>query len=131
MTSIRLTKGFPLSPTTKFLIRAELMNYFKLNLVGYRATFITNYLKSSLNIDWSCMKFLNYMVNHLKTTSVNNEWIIYIDNYSVLPDTSYTLQSIARLIDMGNMELKGTHIITDAFNYVEKNMTKKLVKIIW
>ena len=118
-------------PLLRALIKQNLIKYFKLNLTGYRVEVVTNYLQSSLNIDWSCMRVLTYMVNHLKITSVDNIFTCTVDNNILLPNTNYRLLDIVKLIEYGNMEVKGVHIIDNAFDYIENNIGKILLRMIW
>ena len=117
--------------TLKLIISQELYKYLKLNLTGYRAQVASNYLKSSFNISWSCMQILLYAINNLKITGINGDYYCSIDNNILLPGTKYKLISIVKMINYGTPGLLGNHIMSKAFEHVERNIGKILLRMIW
>lgn len=54
--------------------------------------------------------------------------IVSIDEEMTLPGTSYRLYDVVKLINYGNLEVKGNGILTDALQYLEHNISKVLAR---
>lgn len=72
---------------------------------------------SSIQIIKIILKNIKYEVNE-KTA------IIQIDNTAVFPFYTFLVKDIVKLIDDGNLEIKGTHIFYNLYKYVETNIHK-------
>ena len=112
-------------------IKRELLRYIKLNLTDMQCKKWNSYMQDQLNLNsWDVIRFLIYTVNSLKFTLNSDGYIVYLDKEHKLPDTNYSLESIMKLIDYGNIEIKGTHIMDNAFAYVENNIDRILLRML-
>ena len=67
-------------------------------------------------------------LNSIRTIDGNRITQIVVQNKTLYKDTRITTQTMAKLIDVGNMEISGTHLFSIVFNRVRSNMSKYLTK---
>lgn len=70
----------------------------------------------SIGIDYSTMEILKLAINNLEVKEVNGTYQIEISN--ILKIKQYTLNQLVKLIDYGNMEVKGVGIIKEIEDYI-------------
>lgn len=110
------------------IIKVELLLYFRLNLHDDIEIKWNNYFKNIIKIDIDCKDLLKFMLNNLHfTTDTNGNYVVMIDGNIKLPNTDYTLDKAIRLFNYGNLEIKGSHLITYAFDYLKQNIGKILM----
>ena len=68
------------------------------------------------------------ILNSIRVLRGNNITQIIIPNAMLRKDLGITTQSMAKLIDVGNIEIRGTHIFSIVFNRVRSNLDKYLTK---
>lgn len=79
---------------------------------------IDNYLKNSLGINYKSVDILLFALNTSYISELNKYCIINIGNSDVFKDTNYTLKSLVNLIEDGNLDIKGSHVLGQAFSYL-------------
>lgn len=58
---------------------------------------------------------------------MGNVQVVSIDTEMLLPNTSFYLIDLVRLINYGNLEVRGNRVIQEAFQYLEQNMNRILL----
>ena len=109
--SIKIKKLF-----NRTKIKRELLEYFRLNL-SVEKTFLWNDYLKKIGINKSLWKILSYIVDNIKIVKQGNSYLISVDKNIQLD--GYSLDTLARLIDQGNLEIKGTNLFTDGFEYLK------------
>ena len=97
-------------------IKQELLDYFRLNLSVEKITLWNNYLKK-IGLNLTLWKVLSYIVDNIRIVKQGNSYLIEVDKNIQLE--GYSLDTLARLIDQGNIEIKGTNLFTDGFEYLK------------
>lgn len=97
-------------------IKRELLEYFRLNLNVEKTDIWNSYLKK-IGIDRSIWYILSYIVDNLKITKSGNHYLVEINKNLQLD--GHNLDQLARLIDYGNLDIKGTNLFTDGFEYLK------------
>lgn len=59
---------------------------------------------------------------------MGNVQVVSIDTEMLLPNTSFYLIDLVRLINYGNLEVRGNRVIQEAFQYLEQNMNRILLR---
>ena len=89
---------------------------------------INKYLKENLFKDKFYKKNINALniivigVYSIKYRKNKYKTVLYIDPYKKLPHTDIKLVSLCKLINYGNMDIKGYPIFTRGFNYIKENI---------
>ena len=76
------------------------------------------YLIESLKINNSSRDIIEYGLNNLFISDNGTEYIVRVDNNLLVPDTNQNLLIVIKLIEYGNLEVKGINLISQAFSYV-------------
>ena len=100
-------------------IKRKLLEYFRLNLNVDKVKLWDNYL-STIGVNHKLNYVLRYIVDNLILTLNGSTYIIKINKNLQLDN--YNLDELARLIDKGNMEIKGTNLFTDGFEYLRNEV---------
>ena len=58
----------------------------------------------------------------IKASKVNDHWSVSIDNNNVEPKSQEKVISLVKLIEYGNLEIRGLHVIDDAFRYIKEHL---------
>ena len=85
---------------------------------------IDNYLKNSLGINYKSIDILLFALRNSYISELNKYCIINIGSSDVFKDTNYTLKSLVNLIENGNLDVKGSHILSQAFNYLKVGLDR-------
>lgn len=101
-------------------------NILSFEAYNYNFTKIDEYI-NSLNIKTvkrplSSRSILLAATNLLTINKARDTFIISINPNIIIPDTTIKYVSLLKLINYGNMELKGCFIFTKAKQYIEKNI---------
>lgn len=67
-------------------------------------------------------RIIKEALNNIIVVNTDKEWSIEIDRTTTYKDTDYKLIDLIKLIDSGNMSVKGTHIFSNEF----KNIKNKI-----
>lgn len=103
------------------VIRSRLFYYVKLNLSEDRLQLWKEYLEETYKLDYSILYLFKLAIDNLIFEIQGKEYIGRIDSNVLIPDTKINLSFIINMIDKGNLEMYGTKLITNAFQYIEKN----------
>lgn len=96
----------------------KLFNYVVLNLNEEKVLSLDEYLYKHLNIKSSSRDIIEYGLDNLFISDTGTEFIVMIDSTLSVPDSKENLLSTIKLIDYGNLEVRGINLISQAFNYV-------------
>lgn len=82
------------------------------------------YIHEELKLDVNCLDIIKIALSRLDVKHLKNVYIINIsDTYKI---DRYTDRQLIKLIDYGNIDMKGAMIVEKAFNYVDKHKEKIL-----
>lgn len=89
---------------------------------------ISEHIEEKLGIKVDIFDAFLKILSSIRTLRGNRITQVVISNRVLYKDTRLTAQLIAKLIDVGNIEIKGTHIFSIVFNRVRENLEKYLTK---
>ena len=92
-----------------------------LNSIGITTT--DKYKISSYNVLLAGVHSLTYK-------KIDDEYIINIDNNAYMPYITESIDALCKLINYGNVELKGVYVLTETFEYFSKNVNKYFDKYV-
>ena len=72
--------------------------------------------------DISFNDILTNLINFISVHEVNGKYIISIDNIRNFPEVDEKFSTITSLIDNGNLEVKGLHLLDSAMRYIQNNI---------
>ena len=73
---------------------------------------------------YSTNQIIRIILKNIKYKVNDRTAIIELDNAAVFPFYTFLVKDIAKLIDEGNLEIKGTHIFYNLYKYIETNIHK-------
>lgn len=103
-------------------ISRKMKEYLKLNLTENRLKLLTDYINNNLNIPLSCWEILKLAIENLSVDYSGDDVIIKIDRNMYIPGSKHLLISVIKLIDNGNLEVPGLHILTNLQYEILKNI---------
>ena len=86
---------------------------------------IDKYLQETIFLDkhkYSAKQAINVVLKNIVYKTDGKTAIIEIDSAAIFPFYTFKVKDIAKLIDNGNLEIKGTHIFSELFSYIKDNM---------
>ena len=116
--TLNLSRDFDWSDFLTNFIPEKLLNYVVLNLNEEKVSSLDEYLIESLKINNSSRDVIEYGLNNLFISDNGTEYIVRVDNNLLVPDTNQNLLTVIKLIEYGNLEVKGINLISQAFRYV-------------
>jgi len=116
--TLNLSRDFDWSDFLTNFIPEKLFNYVVLNLNEEKVSSLDEYLIESLKINNSSRDIIEYGLNNLFISDNGTEYIVRVDNNLFVPDTNQNLLTVIKLIEYGNLEVKGINLISQAFSYV-------------
>lgn len=116
--TLNLSRDFDWSDFLTNFIPEKLFNYVVLNLNEEKVSSLDEYLIESLKINNSSRDIIEYGLNNLFISDNGTEYIVRVDNNLLVPDTNQNLLTVIKLIEYGNLEVKGINLISQAFSYV-------------
>ena len=99
-----------------------LRHYINVFAQSNRLINIDNYLKKVLGVNYKAKDILIYALTNSFKAEVGNYCIINIGNNDKFKDTEYSLKSLVQLIEDGNLEVKGSQVLHNAFNYLRTGL---------
>ena len=107
-------------------IRSKFKNILAYDAVNYNFSKIDDYINTlnikTINRPLSARSIILASTNLLVITKGHNSFTISVDSNREVPDTIVKYSSILKLINYGNMEIKGSFIFTKAKQFIEKNI---------
>jgi hypothetical protein len=79
------------------------------------------------NIQFNSKRILLMSINNLVFHKGKDFYTIEINNIAY-PGYAITLKNICKLVNFGNMDIKGYPIITNAFNHITDNLKRYIVQ---
>ena len=73
---------------------------------------------------YSAKQVIRIAFNNLKITASGKEGSIQIDPIREIPFYKYKIKDICALIDEGNLDIKGTHVLHDLYKYIQDNINE-------
>ena len=70
-------------------------------------------------IELNCIQIIRIALRNLNVKKIKDNYIIDIDNNAKIGD--YTYKQLIKLIDYGNLEVKGTKAVESAFDYINNH----------
>lgn len=116
--TLNLSRDFDWSDFLTNFIPEKLFNYVVLNLNEEKVSSLDEYLIESLKINNSSRDIIEYGLNNLFISDNGTEYIVRVDNNLLVPETNQNLLTVIKLIEYGNLEVKGINLISQAFSYV-------------
>ena len=89
---------------------------------------IGEHIEEKLDIKVDIFDVLIKILNSMRTLKGNRVIQIVIQNRTLYKDSRLTTQSMAKLIDIGNIDIKGTYIFSTVFNRVRSNLSEYRTK---
>lgn len=118
----KILNGVEDSPLVRRLIISELLRYFRLNLNDPLLKKWDKYLsKYNITLNQLLVKILNTMT----FTTNKGKFIIMVNGVDKIDGVE--IDSLARLLNDGNTEIRGTKIISKGFSYLDKNIRQILL----
>ena len=90
----------------------------KVKPTAQRLNLLYTYIISKYNINKNINNIKYIIIYIIKYLNINNKGLIYINNNKNIGEA--TCDTLYRLIEFGNLELKGCAIFNEAFNYANK-----------
>ena len=100
-----------------FVIRA-LMLKIEASLIDANTTKMDKFLEETYGIN------VQTIIDNIKikASKVNDHWSVSIDNNIIEPKSQEKVISLVKLIEYGNLEIRGLHIIDASFRYIKKHL---------
>lgn len=114
------------SAVLEAMIRRELLRYFWLNLDGNMSLKWKPYLEEEFNINLSLRNIYKTIVNSIEFSIVKNQYAMHITNTTTIGDLDVAI--VAKLLDKGNLTIKGDNLISDGFKYIKDNIDNILLR---
>jgi hypothetical protein len=92
---------------------------------------ISKHIEEKLKIEVDIFDIFFRLLNSIVILKGNRVTQIVISNRALCGDARLTTQTMAKLIDVGNIEIRGTHIFSTVFNRVRNNLEKYLMKYVF
>ena len=116
--TLNLTRDFDWNDFLINYIPEKLFNYVVLNLNEEKTSSLDEYLYKNLKIKNSSRDIIEYGLNNLFISDTGAEFLVMIDPTLNVPDSTENLLSVIKLIDYGNLEVRGLNLVSKAFDYV-------------
>lgn len=79
---------------------------------------LDKFLYNILGSEIKCIDILIYAVNNAYIGKYGNRYVLDLFNQMIYPNTNYTLSNLLSLINSGNLEVKGTNIISICYIHI-------------
>lgn len=106
-------------------ISSKMIEFLRLNCseeMNVRLSSIESYIKDNYNIVVSSKGLIEMAFNNLIVIKDNISYNLMLNNNIMVPKTVYKLDTFIRLIEYGNLDVKGTNIVNNTFKYIKNNI---------
>ena len=100
-----------------------IINQLIYNIKDKKCIKMENYL--NLNYSISLLDVVECLKNNLIVNKINNIYVIEINEMTLEKNSKVKLSSLIKLIDYGNIEVKGINL----FNKVAKNLIRNIMEV--
>ena len=83
---------------------------------------LDKFLYNILGRDIKSVDILCYAINSAFVGKYKDNYVLDIDSKSFYANTDYTVSSLIKLIEFGNLEVKGTNALARCFNYIRNKL---------
>ena len=97
-----------------------LIKMIKDNCKGVQYKKMNSYLKKQYNL--SIAEIIDLLEDNIVVNKVKNLFLLTIDTNAIEQKSKIKLETLIRLIDCGNTEIKGINLISDSVNYLKDNV---------
>lgn len=125
---LRLTDDYDWNDFVINFIPDKLINYVVLNCNEIKTLAMDEYLQENTDVDYSAVNILKFALSNMYVGRTALGITLQIDTVLEVPNSNENLLSIVKLIEYGNLEIKGLRILSEAFGYVTKSLPT-LVKL--
>lgn len=108
------------------MIRRELSRYFRLNLNVNMSKRWRTYLKDHFNITSSLIYIYDSIAKNLEFSLAGGMYSMHISNRNTIGNLG--ISSLAKLLNNGNLEIKGDRLVSDGLEYIKDNINNILFK---
>lgn len=120
-----LDKSFNITYFLNNYLKEKIIDYLMLNLDDGRCKNFDIVLKRLYpSIHQTSKSLIIYAINTLEVYSDNKSYIIEINSYLPVPNTSINLNTVINMIEFGTLNCKGLNIITKIFDYIKTHLTE-------
>lgn len=85
---------------------------------------IFNKVNPNINVKFDVRKAIILALNSMRYRRIKNVYIIDIGNNILFPNYQVKLDTVCRLLNYGNTQIKGYPIFTQVFNDIRKNLVQ-------
>lgn len=104
-------------------ILPKMKEYIVLNLNDERVNNFENYLKEKLKISYSLKEIMFDVIDTMIVDKRNDfTYSISTNDSLLLKDTSYTMSQLVRLIEYGDLNIKGLKLLSTVFRQIKSNI---------
>jgi hypothetical protein len=100
------------------VLKAYITKYYR----QIKASSLNEHLKS-LNVNYTVKAILLFVIETMKLSKKENEYVLEVDKNRILPNTLYNLDTLIKLINYGTLQVKGYNLLVKSFEYVEKRLS--------
>ena len=116
--TLDLDKNFDWNDFLINFIPDKLFNYVVLNLNEDKATALNDYLLDNLQIKSTVLEILEYAIRNMFLSNSSRGFVLMIDTVRNVPNSSQNLLKTVKLLDFGNLEIKGLNVLSAGFDYI-------------
>lgn len=104
-------------------ILPKMKEYIVLNLNDERVNNFENYLKEKLKISYSLKEIMFDVIDTMIVDKRNDfTYSISTNDSLLLKDTSYTMSQLVRLIEYGDLNIRGLKLLSTIFRQIKSNI---------
>lgn len=76
-----------------------------------------------IGCEYTTKEIIDEFLSNLKCKEIEDYFDLYLDNQLIFKDTKWTIDSLIKLMNYGNIEIRGTHLIDKAIKYIQSNIS--------
>ena len=76
-----------------------------------------------IGCEYTTKEIIDEFLSNLKCKEIEDYFDLYLDNQLIFKDTRWTIDSLIKLMNYGNIEVRGTHLIDKAIKYIQSNIS--------
>ena len=119
--SMYLGRDLDYSEFVRTTLIRNFYKYVRLNLSETNSKNIEKYIKETLNESISVKYVIDYAFKNMNIENSKGTYKIYTNESLMIPRTNLRLETVLKLIEYGNMDIKGCNIFTNARQYILEN----------
>ena len=108
----------------RFYVKFKLYDYVRLNLSETKSKDLEKYLKDNFNISMTIKQILDFAFRNMQFDNSRGTYKMYINPSVTIPNSYIKLDTVLKLFEYGNLEVKGLGLFTKGRDYIVKNISK-------